>query len=772
MRFQQLKRNSNAVLKQRLYKSGKNWIVKSTLSLVGGLVLFGISQGTVVKADSAVDTTPVAEPDATVNESKTDSTAEIGQPKTDAGSGNTADIPASEPTKEALKVADSQTESKDTPEAPTPVQSEPTTSEISSGDWGTVHWTISDDGGANGVTLHLGGGTLDNTTKESSLPNEPWKDYKSSVKTIAFGDDEVIAGTSVTGLFSDFTKVTQIKGLDKLNTSQTTDMSYLFKSCKSLESLDVSSLDVSNVSDFSYAFCNLQSIKAIDISNWQMDHGVNFKFMFFGNEVLNNLQLPTKTNSVSVADKSKINFSDMLDSNGALTSIDISNLDMTGTRSVARILNECPNIQELRVSPKNNLTAAGLSFASFPDENGIKAVGWEVTDTEDKNILIGTYQTTMGLMNFYPGSSTEGDLKTTWKWDYESPMEFKVKYVSQDDPSGEPFYTSTDYITGHYPREEFQPQSLNSLGVDPECYYSAMVPATVILTKDLDKGFIEIPVPKKQVTIQVDEEDSKTGIKHLTPINIPITGSKITIDDIKNDFDQISNKEIIPYDENTKTGSYLEMNDNTIYFTEKNLAELGTVGIKKDAQSLTKGVVDILVIQQSDGILPESGSGKTITFHFLFEPEVNNNSNSGGGSSTVDRGIEAIEGTVGTHFDEPEVQLYDDDGVMITDRKVAPSSDWYTDKSMTLKNEKYYRVATNQWAKASDVYLYYANNVNVLVHQATIAGLKTSQGQNVTDRALQANSGWYSDRYTYLNDVKYYRVATNEFVSSDNVQEY
>lgn len=108
----------------------------------------------------------------------------------------------------------------------------------------------------------------------------------------------------------------------------------------------------------------------------------------------------------------------------------------------------------------------------------------------------------------------------------------------------------------------------------------------------------------------------------------------------------------------------------------------------------------------------------------------------------------------------------------MTDRKLASGSNWYTDELMQLNGVKYYRVATNQWVKASDVYLYYRKASKVRVNSDILAKLVTDEGKTVTDRALQESSNWYTDEYTYINDVKYYRVATNEFVSANQVAEY
>jgi len=91
---------------------------------------------------------------------------------------------------------------------------------------------------------------------------------------------------------------------------------------------------------------------------------------------------------------------------------------------------------------------------------------------------------------------------------------------------------------------------------------------------------------------------------------------------------------------------------------------------------------------------------------------------------------------------------------------------------MTLDGVEYYRVATDLWAKSENVYVYHPINSKVLVDKGKFAKLVTSQGKPVTDRELKSNSGWYTDRYTYINNAKYYRVATNEFVSADYVEEY
>ena len=47
--------------------------------------------------------------------------------------------------------------------------------------------------------------------------------------------------------------------------------------------------------------------------------------------------------------------------------------------------------------------------------------------------------------------------------------------------------------------------------------------------------------------------------------------------------------------------------------------------------------------------------------------------------------------------------LYNFEGKQVTNRGLAANSSWYTDQFATINNEKMYRVATNEWVKASSL---------------------------------------------------------------------
>lgn len=126
--------------------------------------------------------------------------------------------------------------------------------------------------------------------------------------------------------------------------------------------------------------------------------------------------------------------------------------------------------------------------------------------------------------------------------------------------------------------------------------------------------------------------------------------------------------------------------------------------------------------------------------------------------------------TLTTYPDQDSANIYDEDGNLSKTVALSPDSNWQTDEYMTIKGEKYYRVATNEFVKASDIYLYKDKDSVVRTHGGTdYISLDNSHGDTVTNRALAVKTDWKVDKVIKINNEDYYRVATNEFVKADNV---
>ena len=84
------------------------------------------------------------------------------------------------------------------------------------------------------------------------------------------------------GLFFAYASMTEIENIEYLNTSNATDMSYMFAACQSLTSLDLTSFDTSNVTDMTAMFVMLENLTNIDVSSFDTSNVENMALMFAG----------------------------------------------------------------------------------------------------------------------------------------------------------------------------------------------------------------------------------------------------------------------------------------------------------------------------------------------------------------------------------------------------------------------------------------------------------------------------------------------------------
>lgn len=134
---------------------------------------------------------------------------------------------------------------------------------IAEGTFGTSDWYIDQN-----KTLYIGGGEFAaNDTNRS-----PWVTWADNIEEIHF-KDKVKANIRSFGLFGWLVNLKTITGLNLLDTSNVTDMSYMFYADNSLTSLDVSMLNTSNVTKMQATFAddpmltNIIGIEGLNTSN-------------------------------------------------------------------------------------------------------------------------------------------------------------------------------------------------------------------------------------------------------------------------------------------------------------------------------------------------------------------------------------------------------------------------------------------------------------------------------------------------------------------------
>jgi surface protein len=162
--------------------------------------------------------------------------------------------------------------------------------------------------------------------------NTPFADYAKKINDITVGDDNnpyqqlymqrTANETSMKGLFA-YTPASSTLDLSMMNTSQVTDMSYMFSECK-VPYLDLSGFDVGNVTNMErmFSYCTSE----INIDGWDTSKLTNASSLFY-NFTNNNKYL-----DLSVLDFSNITKSDNMFEGCNVDNIDIRNLNLNLTK--------------------------------------------------------------------------------------------------------------------------------------------------------------------------------------------------------------------------------------------------------------------------------------------------------------------------------------------------------------------------------------------------------------------------------------------------------
>ena len=189
--------------------------------------------------------------------------------------------------------------------------------------------------------------------------------------------------------FEGFSAVTEIRGLDNLNTSEVTDMSRMFAGCSALRSLDVSSFDTSQVTDMSRMFDTCRSLTSLDLSNFDTSKVTEMKKMFFRCRSLTSLDLTSfdtskvtgmgwmffgcgslTTLDLSRFDTSKVTgMSCMLNSCGSLTTLDLSRFDTSQVEDMSHMFSGCGSLTALDLSRFDTSEVSNMSSMFFRCES-------------------------------------------------------------------------------------------------------------------------------------------------------------------------------------------------------------------------------------------------------------------------------------------------------------------------------------------------------------------------------------------------------------------
>ena len=162
----------------------------------------------------------------------------------------------------------------------------------------------------------------------------------------------IINTSQVTDMIYMFGNCGRLTSLDlsSFNTSQVTNMRSMFRSCYSLTSLDLSSFDTSQVTDMNNMFGDCGSLTSLDLSSFDTSQVTDMSNMFSYCDSFASLDLSSFDTS-QVTDMTR-----MFNYDRSLTSLDLSNFDTSQVTNMGSMFKSCDSLTTVKVINCNDAT--------------------------------------------------------------------------------------------------------------------------------------------------------------------------------------------------------------------------------------------------------------------------------------------------------------------------------------------------------------------------------------------------------------------------------
>ena len=171
------------------------------------------------------------------------------------------------------------------------------------------------------------------------------------------GINGVVANTDSSYAFNNFTKANSIIFNDNYDTSNATNMSYMFFSCIKLSELNVSNFDTSGVTNMRSMFNSCIALKELDVSNFDTHNVTDMAGMFSG---YNNTGGDMK-----------------------LEKLDLSNFDTSNVTNMSSIFFNCQNLTELKLT---NFDTSKLTSMKSMFQNLRKLIELDLSSFDTSNV--------------------------------------------------------------------------------------------------------------------------------------------------------------------------------------------------------------------------------------------------------------------------------------------------------------------------------------------------------------------------------------------------
>ena len=209
--------------------------------------------------------------------------------------------------------------------------------------------------------------------------------------------------------FFELSGLTEIEGIENLNTSCSTNMSGMFRGCSSLTSLDLSNFDTSSVTDMSYMFNGCTSLTSLNLNGFETSLVRNMIYMFYDCSSLTSLDLSSfitgnVTSMLGMFSECtsltslKMNFSTdnvedmslMFYGCSSLTSLDLSSFNTSKVTDMMSMFNGCNSLTSLNLNGFETSLVRNMS-GMFYDCRSLTSLDLSSFDTSNVTVMYSMF---------------------------------------------------------------------------------------------------------------------------------------------------------------------------------------------------------------------------------------------------------------------------------------------------------------------------------------------------------------------------------------------
>jgi len=192
--------------------------------------------------------------------------------------------------------------------------------------------------------------------------------------------------------------------LSSCNTNNVKNISYIFNECSSLKSIDLSSFNANNVVNMKCMLARCYSINSIDLSSFNTSNAYNMHKMFYFCTSLKSLDL----SSFNTCNVKYMNY--MFSECSSLKSIDLSSFNTNKVEIMNEMFSNCSSLESIDLSSFNTNNVTDMRFM-FSNCSSLESIDLSSFNTNKVDSIRGMFSGCSSLISIDISSFTSNNIK-------------------------------------------------------------------------------------------------------------------------------------------------------------------------------------------------------------------------------------------------------------------------------------------------------------------------------------------------------------------------